>query len=468
MSLDRAQLQAQDILHNIKQKGTDAVRATTELIYTAEAQLKNATLQDLVNRGKVAAWGALGLLDDAAQTTPSRDVLYQHRLRGVHRTRRIVEQIDKEFTGLVADTAALGVRFGKLCTLLNSFRNCCDVHILLSVEEEQELALKEAANGGFVDVDLESEARSLEKSLAERHDDQRIEEFQAKMKRMIAELRETVDTNCKGICHATLADLDRTHHHVVHTVTQAETAADLQRHKVDSAKKAVKKLRDEINAFPDGTRNKSLRVMQLEQTEANLANKVDENNSLQQECQHSVLEGRSKLHFSLEQCSMSTWSMYNIFFSQMTNFFDEASKESSTVSKAFASLKNMQGVSKRITEEKRQRLANAEGQRPPTPPPPSAPRASVEQQQQQSSLLDMVEEQSSSVGTSATAPPADSTVKSRLAASDDDFESFMTQRHGSMSNENASPHSHATQQRSTTTTTTSPQQHTDVWNDLFS
>jgi hypothetical protein len=463
MSLDRAQHQAHDILHNIKQKGTEAVRATTELLYTAEAQLKNASLQDLVDRGRVAALGALGMLGEAAQTTPSRDIIYQHRLRGVHRTRRIVEKIDKEFSALVSDTAALGLRFGKLCTLLNSFRNCCDVHILLSIDEEQELAQKEAANDGFVDIDLEGEARSLEKSLAERHDDQRIEEFQSKMKRMIAELRETVDTNCKGICQATLSDLDLTHHSVVHTVTQAETAADLQRHKVDSAKRAIKKLRDEINTFPDGTRNKSLRVMQLEQTEASLANKVDESNSLQQECQHAVLEGRSKLHFSLEQCSMSTWSMYNIFFSQMTNFFDEAAKESSTVSKAFASLKNMQGVSRRITEEKRQRMAHAEA-RPPTPPP-AAPRGG----EHETSLVGF-DGAPFSVGASATAPPADSAYSRATVAapSDDDFESFMTQRHGSVSSgDTSSPNTHRERQQMPSATTTS-QQHADVWKDLFS
>lgn len=454
MAVDR--VSAQDLLQNIKQKGTEVVRATTDLIYTAEAQLKGATFQDIVNRGKVAAWNAMGMLGE--DQTAARDVVYQHRLRGLHRTRRIVEQIDKEFSQLVTDTAALGVRFSKLCTLLNNFRNCCDVHILLSVEEEQEIALKETANDGFVDVADMVTVRSNDKTASEREDDQKIQLFQTKMKRMIAELRETVEVNCKGICQATLADLDRAHHEVVHDVTQAETAVDLQRHKVESAKRSLRKLKEEVNTFSDGTRSKAQRVMQLEQGEAGLGAKMEESHNLQLAYQQAVLQGRSNLHFALEQSSMSTWSMYNIFFSQMTNFFDEAARESQTVAKAFTSLKNMQSVSKRISEEKRQRLAAGVAN-------DSFGRSSLPQEETRRPPACGGAETTFS----ATAPPAESAIARPISSSapavvaDDEFENFMSTRHGS---ETRTEHIETPASGNDAPVVTNPQ-HMDVWRDLF-
>lgn len=434
MSLERVGSSASGILQTVKEKGAEAVRATNDLIFAAEQQLRGATLQDVVQRGKLVALDAMGVM-----SVSNAGPLYQHRVKGLVKTRRLLESIDEEFHRLVADAAALGQRFDKLCRLLNQFRWCCDSHIAISREDEESLAQRDKDND-FVDV--ASELNSASQVPPTSKEDARVLQFQDNMRRMIAELQETVELNCGGICKTAIRSLDQAHLEVVRQVTAAQTALDLQRRKVQNGNDGLKKLRDEVKKMPEAHAQKSLRVMQLEQMEASHSVKVEEEQQLRSEFDQTVRSGLSSLHYALEQSSMSTWSVYNIFFAQMNHFFVDAGNEASEVAKAFAALKNSQGVSKRISEEKRQML---------------------EKHRQQATGVSFVYGDSSA-GSPAVAPsaagPALTWVMrdgSAEAADTDDFDTFVSQRqHSVVTAEPVSVSRGGTRARSD-----------ELWDDLF-
>ena len=91
-----------------------------------------------------------------------------------------------------------------------------------------------------------------------------------------------------------------------------------------------------------------------------------------------VLNGKRKLHFLLEQTSMSTWSCVNVFFQQASHFLRDIAVDSGKFSKEILSIKNNQNVAKELTKERRERLKKEMGASPPPSPSTGAFKDNIE------------------------------------------------------------------------------------------
>ena len=69
-------------------------------------------------------------------------------------------------------------------------------------------------------------------------------------------------------------------------------------------------------------------------------------------------QAKEVLNDALEQTSMSTWSCYNVFFSQMAQYFSDVHVGNMELAKCLISLKNSQQISKKLTKERRDRLVS--------------------------------------------------------------------------------------------------------------
>lgn len=69
-------------------------------------------------------------------------------------------------------------------------------------------------------------------------------------------------------------------------------------------------------------------------------------------------QAKEILNDALEQTSMSTWSCYNVFFSQMAHYFSDVQVGNTELAKCLISLKNSQQISKKLTKERRDRLVS--------------------------------------------------------------------------------------------------------------
>lgn len=69
-------------------------------------------------------------------------------------------------------------------------------------------------------------------------------------------------------------------------------------------------------------------------------------------------QAKEVLNDALEQTSMSTWSCYNVFFSQMAHYFSDVQVANTELAKCLISLKNSQQISKKLTKERRDRLVS--------------------------------------------------------------------------------------------------------------
>jgi hypothetical protein len=98
----------------------------------------------------------------------------------------------------------------------------------------------------------------------------------------------------------------------------------------------------------------------------------------------AVQEGHSTFIFLFQQASMTTWSCYNVFFTELSNYFAEARDVSHRMSATLKQLKNSQWIARQLTAERsmrldrERRLAEEERGTPPPPPPAVPPPMAAE------------------------------------------------------------------------------------------
>jgi hypothetical protein len=372
--------------------------AGLDLIYAIDARLKDLqgaagsgeNWRYLFDKGKLSVLSALGSMEE------SRDAAYDRRRHALVTTRRLVSAIEKEYSAVVQALGELGDHHAQLCILLSRFRRECDLHITSSADEppsdgEEDLigtptgggtpvpssaagkpsrrSASPSPDSGFVSIS--SHERDELRSIA---DDDLMQKFEQRMKGLFAELNETVKGSCLGISKTSIRQMDETYVKTTSAVDRAQTAFDVKRRETAATAKEVEALKAEIAELKSSNRGVAVsnsssssscgskiaaKTAQLEQKEALLSEQCQMQERLLRLYRGAVHEGMKNLHFGLEQVSMSTWSTYNIFFSQLGSFFSDATVETKRAAKALVELKNAQNVARVISEEKKQRLLKA-------------------------------------------------------------------------------------------------------------
>lgn len=360
---EKASTAAVDFFQKVKQRGEEVVKTSversTDFLYTAEARWKDLKVQDVVAKGARKTLAAVGMIQETKVPPALR-----RRERSFVVTRRVLEHIHNEFEGLTKDTEALAHRFESLCSLLNKFRVYCDAQV---VEAEGGEGGGESEGGGsedFVDVaDPKSTSPGGGAEAAANaalEDDQESNEgialFRRKMRALLSELRETVSVNCCGLTQTAMKDMDEAYRVAVKATDSAASAVDFQQLTVQNANQELQREKGRLTKFHEDDPNSAPVHIAVRHREAKLVQAKDELAELQASYREAVRSAGTSLFFAQEQTSMSTWSAYQILFSQMTHFFADASSESASISKTLTQLKNRQQVSLKISAEKRMRI----------------------------------------------------------------------------------------------------------------
>lgn len=354
------------VIDKIRDAGTKASERGAELGGRLRELGNVEALQHLAKKGRVNMLAKLGQLE------VSSDYALARRQRCVALTRSVLADVDREFALLVKYVGLMAEHYENLSRLLDKFRFTCDGEIAISAEEDDErstpaTAAAAAPGGGggdsFSDDSFTNLPDASSPELAEGPPSE-IVDFCRKVKHLTEELQETIRNSCMNISKSTMTQLDAESARVAKEVEERQVELDTRRIEVSNLADHLAKVQTNIGNASTGVASiivtqpevmdslqESVRVLRIDlERKRNMMSASEE--AYRQRCRVA----KKELHFLLEQTSMSTWTCYNVFFSQLSNFFEETTVAGRNVCKALIKLKNSQTIARTLTAERKARL----------------------------------------------------------------------------------------------------------------
>lgn len=269
--------------------------------------------------------GRLTLLSFLGEFEASQDEVFTKRSEAVMRTRQCLADLNELFDTVDNLSGSLVQTFSRIIQTLEEFHQCCDSELMkASVEGEMD-----------------------------RHD-----EFEVKFKELReqnAKLRQTyvefssLKLTPKRMNSSAMEQVEKSFLDASRIVGSSQTDLNVHRRRVQVRESDLQKAQmsgDQV-------------AVQFAQNRVQEASRVLER--VGTDHLNIVKIAMDKTKFSLEQTSMASWSSSNVFFSQLGSLFVGFGDSTRAIGNICCLIKNMQSVSKRISEEKGQALAKAPG-----------------------------------------------------------------------------------------------------------
>lgn len=259
--------------------------------------------------------GRLNVLSFLGEFETTQDEAFTKRSEKMMKTRRCLSTLNDLFDSVDRLGSELSDVFSTIITTLHDFHQCCD-----NVEVVEQDDFEEKFN------DLQRQNHELFRSIKE------FSSLKATPKRM----------NCASIKQVEKCFLEASK-----IVGSSQTSLDVFRREVQVNEASLRKCQ------------KSEDSVAVERALQKLENTTSAMEQLGVEHHEAVKVAMEKTTFALEQASMACWSSSNIFFSQLGDLFNGFGTSTRAIANICCLIKNMQSVSKRISEEKDQALSRA-------------------------------------------------------------------------------------------------------------
>lgn len=280
------------------------------ILYSFKASLQKFTGEGGFKR--LLDSSRLTLLSFLGEFESSQDEVFTKRGDAVMKTRQCLLELNRHFDTVDEIGNTLIQTFGNIIATLDEFHKCCDK---MGNNEEDDFFLKFE--------ELRSQNVQLKKL---------YHEFSA------------LKLTPKRMNSAAIEDLESSFLEASRLVGSSQTGIDVHRRKVQVRQANLNRAHQsgDTQAIQDATSRLSQASNTLESVGA----------------QHFevVKKAMEKTHFSLEQTSMSSWSSSNVFFAQLGDLFSGLCVSTKAIANICCLIKNMQTVSKKISEEKGQAL----------------------------------------------------------------------------------------------------------------
>lgn len=268
--------------------------------------------------------GRLTLLSFLGEFEASQDEVFSKRSEAVMKTRQCLADLNELFDAVDNISGNLVQTFGRIIQTLEEFHKCCDSE-LMKVSDE----------GVDRQDEFEIKFRELrEQNVKLRQTYQEFSSLKLTPKRMNSSAMEQVEKSfldASRIVGSSQTDLN------VHRRRVQVRESDLHKAQISGDQVAVQ--------FAQNRLQDASSVLERVGTDHLNVVKI----------------AMDKTKFSLEQTSMASWSSSNVFFAQLGSLFVGFGDSTKAIGNICCLIKNMQSVSKRISEEKGQALARAPG-----------------------------------------------------------------------------------------------------------
>lgn len=280
------------------------------VLYSLKASLQKFTGEGGFKR--LLDSSRLTLLSFLGEFESSQDEVFGKRRDAVMKTRQCLLDLNHHFDTVDEIGNTLIQTFSKIIATLNEFHKYCDK---MGNDETDEFVLKFN--------DLRNQNAQLKKLYHE------FSMLKVTPKRMNSSAVDTLESS--------FLEASR-------LVGSSQTGVDVHRRKVQVRQSELNRARNsgDTEAVEVATARLSQACNTLESVGANHF--------------EVVKKAMETTHFALEQTSMSSWSSSNVFFSQLGDLFSGLCVSTKAIANICCLIKNMQTVSKKISEEKGQAL----------------------------------------------------------------------------------------------------------------
>lgn len=369
----------------------------------APAISTGSTLEHIWRLGKHFALVASNSIDD----TTDRD--YERRLRATTHSKSLLYQIEAEFELVCKSVGQLTMHYDALLDLLEKFRLVCDGELIHSYDKQKQQLDMDIASL-VPDAKKESDGDAAYLSSCNEAN-AKLEALRKRLRESATTLTEAVKTSCSPMNIVTRTHLEQAQNQVAGKVTKMQCDYDLLRRSLMKGDLGTQNpshpppaegrarsgsgdgiARATLNAITNNPVTKAIGAAfgggqqgsahgaegeagfsvdeegnTIINPPLNASGKTNMNSTIPTSAREEMVaanlayeselqQAKELLHEALEQTSMSTWSCYNVFFSQMAQYFSEVEKGNSDLAKVLISLKNSQLISKKLTKERRERL----------------------------------------------------------------------------------------------------------------
>lgn len=283
------------------------------LLYSFKASLQKFTGEGGFKR--FLDTSRLTLLSFLGEFESSQDEVFTKRGEAVMKTRQCLIDLSHHYDTIDEIGNSLIQAFGSIVETLENFHKCCD---LMENSDEDEFVLK------FEDLRNQN----------------------IKLKKLFHEFS-VLKLTPKRMNSSAIDALESSFLSASKLVGGSQTTVDVHRRKVQVRESDLNK------AHQSGDEKA------VEMAASRLSQETSILESVGAQHFESVKNAMEKTHFALEQTSMSSWSSSNVFFAQLGDLFSGLCDTTKAIANICCLIKNMQSVSKKISEEKGQALGEA-------------------------------------------------------------------------------------------------------------
>eukprot|EP00672_Neobodo_designis_P026759 CAMPEP_0174850860 /NCGR_PEP_ID=MMETSP1114-20130205/21173_1 /TAXON_ID=312471 /ORGANISM="Neobodo designis, Strain CCAP 1951/1" /LENGTH=400 /DNA_ID=CAMNT_0016085351 /DNA_START=39 /DNA_END=1241 /DNA_ORIENTATION=+ len=273
---------------------------------------------------------------------------FDHRSGATDQCQKILKHAHQSFERVSLLFEQLSLEVARVSSLLEEFQDVIDP---CEARMSREGAADDANSPGGT-----SDAAKVAQLTAE------MQEQAERLVKMAQSAGETLKFSCVSIVTSSVKQAKKDAAEARSSVRDAQVALDLARNDVVAAQEELETIEATLEEFREANGTVNPRTIDslgvdpvkarqtLDRREAALENRKAAYDS-------AVIENVKRLDHSLEQTTMAGWSSFNVFFTEVSNFLAEGAPVANAISQHTRSLKNLQGVSKQLTRERRVRLA---------------------------------------------------------------------------------------------------------------
>lgn len=266
--------------------------------------------------------GRLTFLSFFGEFQASQNEVFEKRSEAVMTTRQCLMELNDLFDAVDSLGSQLLNTFDRIIETLEVFHSCCDNEIVSCTDDEAILESQRAFDLQF------EELRKQNALLKASYTDFSI-----------------VKSTPKRINSAAMQQVESAFLDASKLVGGSQTDLDVHRRRVQVRENDLKKVQNTGNT----------QEIEYARTRLRDASETLEAAGHQHLC--VVREAMDSTRFALEQVAMASWSSSNVFFAQLHPLFNGFGASTRSIANICCQIKNMQSVSKRISEEKAQALS---------------------------------------------------------------------------------------------------------------
>eukprot|EP00796_Vickermania_ingenoplastis_P002312 gene2312-1449_t len=268
--------------------------------------------------------GRLTILSFLGEFEASQDAVFSKRAEAVMKTRQCLLDLNELFDTVDTINGTLVETFSRIIQTLEGFHKCCDVEAITRTEE------------AMMNERGEFEAKFQE-----------LRQQNAKLKESFLEFS-TLKLTPKRMNHSAMEQVEQTFLDASRAVGASQTDLDVHRRRVQVREADLRRAQVSGDALETTIATRRLQE----------ATRILE----QAGTRHMDVVRRSmdNTKYALEQTSMASWSSSNVFFVQLGTLFNGFGESTKAIANTCCLIKNMQAVSKKISEEKGQALSDAQ------------------------------------------------------------------------------------------------------------